>query len=73
MRRKLLPANRRHRHQFGKLKSRAKQRGISWSLTFDQWLRIWKQSGHLDERDQVLAGSYRRHRASDRRQQPWPK
>jgi hypothetical protein len=29
---------------------RARQRGISFQLSFEQWLDIWKKSGHLHER-----------------------
>lgn len=25
-------------------------RGIAWKLTFEQWLKIWTDSGHLDQR-----------------------
>lgn len=28
----------------------AKTRGIEWKLTYEQWLNIWTQSGHLAER-----------------------
>jgi hypothetical protein len=28
----------------------AKQRGIPFLLSFEKWLRIWKDSGHLHER-----------------------
>jgi hypothetical protein len=31
-------------------KASAKQRGIPFLLTFEQWLQIWTDSGHLDER-----------------------
>lgn len=31
-------------------KDNAKRRGIPFLLTFEQWLQIWKDSGHLDQR-----------------------
>ena len=31
-------------------KSSAGQRGVSFLLSYDQWLRIWHDSGHLHER-----------------------
>ena len=35
---------------FNRQRRTAKQRGISWELDFWQWLRIWQESGHLEER-----------------------
>src|SRR5262249_39109163 len=35
---------------FNRQRRTAKQRGISWELDFWQWLRIWEESGHLEER-----------------------
>jgi hypothetical protein len=31
-------------------KTNAKRRNIPFLLTYEQWLRIWQQSGHLHER-----------------------
>jgi hypothetical protein len=31
----------------------AKVRGIGWNLTFEEWLNIWINSGHLHERGQA--------------------
>jgi hypothetical protein len=31
-------------------KNRAELRGIPFELTFNQWLKIWRDSGHLDRR-----------------------
>jgi hypothetical protein len=28
----------------------AKRRGIAWQLTFDEWWKIWMQSGHWNDR-----------------------
>ena len=36
--------------QYAMQKARAKQRGIPFLLTYDEWLAIWKASGHLHER-----------------------
>ena len=36
--------------QFKQQARQAKQRGIGWQLTFDEWLSIWNESGHLHER-----------------------
>ena len=36
--------------RFLQQRSQAKQRGIPWQLDFWQWLQIWEDSGHLDER-----------------------
>ena len=38
------------REQFGDHKRRAKRRGISFLLTFEEWQDIWRSSGHWDER-----------------------
>jgi hypothetical protein len=31
-------------------KHRAKTRGIEWEFTFDSWLEVWADSGHIHER-----------------------
>jgi hypothetical protein len=31
-------------------RAQAKQRRIGWQLEFWEWLQIWEESGHLDER-----------------------
>jgi hypothetical protein len=36
--------------QFKQQARQAKRRGIGWQLTFDEWLSIWTESGHLHER-----------------------
>jgi hypothetical protein len=38
------------RSAFHTQKSSAKARGIDWQLTLGQWLRIWQESGYLDQR-----------------------
>lgn len=37
-------------NRFRNQKRSAKNRGISWELTYPEWLEIWQQSGHLNER-----------------------
>ena len=36
--------------RFNKQKNTAGDRGIEWLLSFEQWLSIWVESGHLCER-----------------------
>src|SRR5262249_58051590 len=36
--------------RFFQQRQTAKQRGVVWQLDFWTWLRIWEDSGHLDER-----------------------
>ena len=36
--------------RFCEQKACAKRRGIPWLLPYWQWLQIWQDSGHLDER-----------------------
>jgi len=36
--------------KYDQQKYRAKRRGVSFELTFKQWLKIWQDSGHLHER-----------------------
>lgn len=35
--------------------SNAERRGIEWLLSFEQWLQIWEESGHLHERGKKSA------------------
>lgn len=28
----------------------AQHRGVAWTITFPQWMAVWRESGHLDER-----------------------
>lgn len=37
-------------HKFLRQRCKAKQRGIEWLLTFDEWWAIWTESGHWQER-----------------------
>jgi len=37
-------------HRFKEQQYKAKQRGIAWRLAYWEWLQIWQDSGHLDER-----------------------
>lgn len=36
--------------QFSVQKRKAKQRGIDWELSFDEWWTIWQESGHWEQR-----------------------
>lgn len=36
--------------KFAGQRRQAKQRGIEWLLTFDEWFGIWQQSGHWEQR-----------------------
>jgi NUMOD3 motif len=36
--------------QFNCQKDNAKQRGIEFHLTFEEWVKIWAESGHYEER-----------------------
>lgn len=38
------------RHQYACQKSKAKHRGIDFNLTYEEWLQIWTNSGHLKDR-----------------------
>lgn len=38
------------RNRYHSQKRSAKRRGIAFQLTFDEWLAIWRASGHLAER-----------------------
>lgn len=45
------------RKAYNSQKADARRRGIIFVLTFDQWLRVWKQSGKLAKRG-VKRGQY---------------
>lgn len=36
--------------KYSSQKYNAKKRGIEFILTYEEWLKIWEDSGHLDER-----------------------
>jgi len=38
------------RKQFGRQRTQAAKRGIPFLLSFEEWLQIWIESGHLQER-----------------------
>ena len=38
------------KQKYDQHKYRAERRGIPFELTFKQWLKIWRESGHLHER-----------------------
>jgi hypothetical protein len=35
---------------------RAGYRGVPFQLTFEEWLQVWKDSGHLEERGKGVGG-----------------
>lgn len=49
---------------YGAQQRAAKRRGIGWQLTYEQWLTIWTDSGHLHERG-CKAGQYVMARVGD--------
>jgi hypothetical protein len=38
------------RESFIDQRSRAKQRGIAWEFSYEQWLSVWEASGHWNDR-----------------------
>ena len=44
------------RHKYHCHKSKAKQRGIPFELTFDEWWDIWQQSGKWEQRGCTTGG-----------------
>ena len=53
------------RDRYSNHKCRAKRRGIGFKLTFKEWMKIWKRSGHFEERGR-LAHEYHMARHNDR-------
>lgn len=41
--------------KFSVQKRKAKQRGIAWQLSFEEWWSIWQESGKWDQRGQGAA------------------
>jgi len=37
-------------HAFRQQRTSAHNRGISWELTFPEWVEVWQASGHINER-----------------------
>ncbi|MDE2097494.1 MAG: hypothetical protein KGL39_09635 [Patescibacteria group bacterium] len=52
------------RGQYNKQKWRAQQRRVPFLLSFEQWWRIWQESGHYEERG-AHRGGYNMHRYND--------
>jgi hypothetical protein len=46
-------------------KAGAKRRGIAFELRFEEWLKIWKDSGHFEKRGR-FSGQYHMARHNDR-------
>ncbi len=36
--------------RYARARNNARQRGIEWLFTFDEWLEVWTSSGHYSER-----------------------
>jgi hypothetical protein len=46
------------RGRYRQHKGNAKRRGVPFELTFEEWLDVWKGSGHFDERGNKTADGY---------------
>lgn len=46
------PVTRKRKDKFFIQKDAARTRGIEWKLTFEEWGKIWEESGHWEERGQ---------------------
>jgi len=53
-----------YRRQFTAQRARAKNRGIEWLFTFEEWMRVWTDSGKLHLRGKG-AGKYVMSRQGD--------
>ena len=53
------------KNKFWSQRRRALERGIEWLFTFEQWLYVWEQSGHLAERGRTK-GKYCMARKGDK-------
>jgi hypothetical protein len=49
---------------FRRQRATAKQRGIPFAMTFEEWLRVWQQSGRLQQRG-TRSGNYQMGRLGD--------
>ena len=52
------------RYAYSQQKCLAKKRGLSWDLSFDDWLDIWQQSGQFNNRGRK-SGQYCMSRYND--------
>lgn len=50
--------------RYARARNNALQRGVEWLFTFDEWLAVWKDSGHYAERGRG-AGCYQMARKGD--------
>ena len=50
--------------KYARARNNALQRGVEWLFTFDEWLKVWKDSGHYAERGRG-AGCYQMARFGD--------
>jgi hypothetical protein len=54
------------RGRYRQHKGNAKRRGVPFDLTFEQWLDVWKSSGHFDARGNKTRDGYVMARKDDR-------
>lgn len=52
------------RGRYTKARRNALDRGVEWDFTFESWLKVWKDSGHYEERGRA-AGKYQMARLGD--------
>lgn len=50
--------------RYARARNNALQRGVEWLFSFDEWLEVWKESGHYHERGRG-AGLYQMARLGD--------
>lgn len=50
--------------KYARARNNALQRGVEWLFDIDSWLKVWKESGHFDERGRG-AGCYQMARLGD--------
>lgn len=58
------PQMRANKLAFQRQRSAASHRGIEWKFSFEEWLKVWQESGHLHERGR-LRGQYQMSRNGD--------
>ena len=51
-------------NKYGKQKHRARQRGIEFNISFEDWMKVWLDSGHWNQRGKGK-GKYNMSRIND--------
>jgi hypothetical protein len=46
------------RGRFSQQRQNARRRGVEWRLTFNEWWKIWQDSGHWPDRGKGKEGKY---------------